>query len=125
MAPGLLGVRDVIVLGDEAGMRQAVRHGVLPGDRARGAVARAAAELIAVLGLGAGTDGGRRGEGKRGRHSVAAEELFVDGPAARPGLFADDVYEGIAPEPEGPRIRRVERAKRPSALRIGHWDETW
>jgi hypothetical protein len=44
--------RDAIVLGEESGIAEGTRHGVLPGDRPRAAVARCAAELADVAGLG-------------------------------------------------------------------------
>jgi hypothetical protein len=143
------GVSDVIVLGEETGMGEAGRHGVLPGDRPRGAVAACAADLADSLDL-VGQDAGRVGRRRqphgrrRADHTrrVAGPDgtgvdaiVGVSGDAAGLVAFGSGEHDDTAiptggvfvgSVAAGRREKRVAwRTSRPQGGRIGLWDEEW
>ncbi|MDR1152103.1 MAG: hypothetical protein LBK72_06475 [Bifidobacteriaceae bacterium] len=143
------GVSDVIALGDEAGMAEGARHGVLPGDRSRGALATCAVDLADSLGLtppGAaprdrrgGVRGGRRADARRAEparrgNGIDAIGLVAPSAAGPPAFGPADTDDAALPEAgvfvgssaASRRERRIaRRTSRPRGERIGLWDEEW
>jgi hypothetical protein len=147
----LEGVRDFVLLGEETGIGEAGRHGVLPGDRTRGALAKSAAALVEMLGLAPAAKPMNTPDARLGQRTgplpslpqeihwpevpsddagplerdVIALKLFAE-PAAMPAEEpAGGLFVGAPPAPKGRRARRLRWAAKPQALKIGEWDERW
>ncbi|MDR0432644.1 MAG: ParA family protein [Bifidobacteriaceae bacterium] len=142
------GVRDVIVLGEEADLDQARRHGVLPGERRRGALASCAGELADSLGLTPPRPikpesepllpmGAERERPLDAIWPVAPgfEPDTEEFTSAAPPRLVDDDDDGdlaglgvfvAASVPAGQRASgRAARRRRPPNERVGLWDVQW
>jgi hypothetical protein len=132
------GVRDVIVLAEESGLRTPLGASQVAIARPRGAVAKCARELAATLGVPAAesrrstllkrwrtrenTPRPRRQSGAEHSPGLGGGEPLFGAAKDERDYTGDDPFKS-SPIPLGGQ--RVRKADRPQGTRIGQWDAEW